>query len=90
MLKKTDAHGSRLVEYDDSLAFDDLTVASLDDDTFEVEAITGHRGGPTKSSLEFLVAWDGYPGADEWLPYREVRDLEALDIYAEAHPELHL
>jgi len=57
-----------------------------------VEAIIDHRGNPrARTKMEFLVHWAGYDSSeDEWLPWKDVRDLEALDKYSKEHPELKL
>ena len=72
---------------------DDLAmVAAVDTDEYVVEAIIDHRGNPNRrSTLEFLVRWLGYePEEDTWLPWKNVKELAALDVYAAAHPELRL
>lgn len=54
-----------------------------DRDEFVVESITDHTGNPKKkSSLLFRVHFVDYPEAeDSWLPWKEVNELEALDVY---------
>jgi hypothetical protein len=51
--------------------------------TFVVERIIEHVGDEKrKSSLDFRVRWQGYDEEhDLWLPYAEVRDVEATHIY---------
>ncbi len=83
-------HGSRLRRYDASMTPDLRLVAATDDNSYLVECIVEHKTGPTKTAWSFLVRWDGYPDCDEWLPYSEVKDLEALDDYLEANPDLAL
>ncbi len=35
------------------------------------------------------MRWEGYsPSDDTWLPYREVKDLEALDRYELLYPQV--
>ncbi|KAJ8481084.1 hypothetical protein ONZ51_g6252 [Trametes cubensis] len=52
---------------------------------WEVDSIVDHRR--RGRGFQFLVRWKGYgPDADEWLPKREVAELEALDRYLEHHP----
>ncbi len=84
-------HASRLRPFDDSLGKDHRHLASADDDSYAVEAILDHKLGKTKSRHQFKVRWDGYDAShDTWLPWRSVKDLEALDTYLAAHQELHL
>ena len=66
--------------------------ALRDNDEYVVEKIVDHHGNPSRpASLDFRVRWLGYaPEEDTWLPYREVKDLAALDEYLAAHPELKL
>ena len=68
----------------------DLAIA--DQHEFVVESILDHRGDPRrKSSLEFLVHWAGYSSEeDTWEPWKNVRDVAAMDVYSEKHPELRL
>lgn len=75
----SDIHPNELIEW-----------ASVDYDEFIVEDIVEHRGtGKRGDPLEFRIHWSGYgPDEDSWLPYKEVRDLEALDRYEEKHPDL--
>lgn len=95
-------HISRLRPYDVSRTDDPQAVAAVDENEFVVDSIVAHRlsggGNPKKrkgkrnvTDLEFRVRWAGYePDEDTWLPYANVRDLEALDVYASTHPELQL
>lgn len=85
-------HLSRLRKYDASMTDDPVALAAVDTDEYVVEAIIDHRGNPNRrSTLEFLVRWLGYePEEDMWLPWRNVKELAALDVYAAAHPELRL
>ena len=64
----------------------------MDSDDFVVEQIVDHRqNGSHIRHWEFLVRWKGYePSEDTWLPWSEVKDLAALDLYSEQHPELKL
>jgi hypothetical protein len=67
-------------------------LALNDHQEFKVDHIVDHRGDPRrKAGMEFLVRWLGYePEDDTWEPYRNVKDLAALDEYSSAHPELRL
>jgi hypothetical protein len=60
-------------------------LAAADMDEFFVEEIISHRGnGNNPKRWEYQVRWRGYePEDDTWLPWRSVKDLEALDRYAE-------
>jgi hypothetical protein len=87
-------HISRLKAYNMDSTPDVTAVAAVDQDEWEVEEIVDHRGpkhGRPKSKLEFRVRWKGFePEEDTWLPYAEVRELQALDAYTANHPELRL
>jgi hypothetical protein len=88
-------HETRLKKYDAERTESAVAVAAVDNEEFEVEAIVAHRllpgRGPRRRRLEFRVRWRGYePEEDTWLPWSEVKDLAALDVYALEHPELHL
>jgi hypothetical protein len=49
------------------------------------------RGGKRKNDHLFKVRWLNYgPDDDTWLPYRDVSELEALDVYLVSHPDLNL
>lgn len=93
-LKVIPFHISRLKLFDASRCPDPTALASVDKDEWVVETILDHRGpqsGRPKTKLEFKVRWKGFePEDDSWLPYSEVRDLEALDVYSSHHPELRL
>lgn len=72
-----------------------LHLASSDVNEFVVKEILDHRykknARKAKGNLEFLVSWEGYdPGDDSWVPYANVKDVQALDVYSETHPELNL
>ena len=70
-----------------------VEIASKDIGEFQVEKIIDHRFGSRKrkSSIKFLVRWTGLePEEDTWEPYKHVKDLQALDDYLAAHPELAL
>ena len=58
-------------------------LAASDKDEFVVESIIDHTGDPKKrSTLQFRVRWLGFDESeDTWLPYKSVKDLEALEIY---------
>jgi hypothetical protein len=61
-------------------------LAAVDMDEFFVEEIVSHRdyGQTNPRRWEYQVRWRGYePEDDTWLPWKSVKDLEALDRYAE-------
>jgi len=49
---------------------DDLLAATMDDESYIVEAILDHRfdGPQRKNTLQLLVKWEGYPEPD-WQQY---------------------
>jgi hypothetical protein len=67
-----------------------LLLAAADKDEFVVESIIAHRkASRSKKAYEFRVRWQGYEIDDDtWLPYRNVKDLAALDTYFIEHQEL--
>jgi len=82
---------TRLKKYINDPGRDPLEVAAVDADEFIVDKIVDHRGSLPKSKLEFRVRWAGYTDEDDtWEPYKNVKDLAALDAYARTHPELGL
>jgi hypothetical protein len=69
---------------------DPVEVAQVDNDEYRVQEIVDHVG-KKKKDLQFRVRWCGYgPEDDSWLPYSEVRDLQAMDVYLKSHPGLRL
>ena len=90
-LKNVELHVERLKRYCTDRTEDPVAVAAADKEEFEVEAIVDHRTAKNKSGWQFRVRWRGYePEEDSWLPYKQVKELAALDAYLEAHPELRL
>jgi hypothetical protein len=76
---------SRLKIFDDTRCENVLDEAAKEMGEWVVQAIVDHRGTNTRAKrgqMQFLVEWVGYPGEDSWLPYAEVKDLEALALYA--------
>ena len=59
----------------------------LDRDEFIVEKILRHRGDwHSKTSMEFLVRWQGYDSAsDSWEPWSNQRNVAALHTYLRDH-----
>jgi hypothetical protein len=62
-------------------------VARRDTNSFIVEKILSHTGTPTmKSQMDFKVRWLGYGAEDDlWLPWKELRDNNALHKYLFEH-----
>jgi hypothetical protein len=67
-----------------------LNVAAYDRDEYVVEKIVEHRGPARhRAKLEFRVRWQGFEeNEDTWLPWKNVKDLAALDIYLRETQEL--
>jgi hypothetical protein len=64
---------------------DPLSIASLDVDEDVVDRILSHeKGKKGKRSHKFLVQFTD--GTEHWLPYEEVKDLQALDAYLHTKP----
>jgi hypothetical protein len=93
--KRIQVHVERLVPFETS---PDVTpaqlveLAGIDVDEFVVDHIIDHReNGRQHRHWEFLVRWQAYePSEDSWLPWRDVKDLAAMDVYSREHPELNL
>ncbi|GKT24919.1 DDE-type integrase/transposase/recombinase, partial [Aduncisulcus paluster] len=63
-------------------------ISAKDEDEFIVEKILSKRYGG-KKKIEFKVRWAGYgPEEDQWLPWSQVKDLEAMDKFLEANIRL--
>jgi len=71
-----------------------LVEAAKDHEEYEVQEILEHRknGNANKlNNFEFKIRWKNYQESDDsWLPYKEVRQLEALDNYLKHHPSVKL
>jgi hypothetical protein len=69
---------------------DPVTVAGMDEGEYLVHSIVAHRLEGTKrknrTHYYFLVKFED--GEEEWIPYWEVRDLEAFDLYLRNHQDL--
>lgn len=78
-------HVSRLRIYDATFSDPDLA-AAMDDSSNTIDFIVEHhpRGpfGRKKRDLEFRVRWAGYSEEEDlWIPYTEMADTEALELY---------
>jgi hypothetical protein len=62
-----------------------LRFAAADKDEYVVESIVDNRGSfKSEHRMQFRVHWQGYEASeDTWLPWKEVKDLAALDQYLE-------
>jgi hypothetical protein len=69
---------------------DPVTVAGMDEGEYLVHSIVAHRLEGTKrknrTHYYFLIKFED--GEEEWIPYWEVRDLEAFDLYLRNHQDL--
>ena len=61
-------------------------IAATDLGETAVEAILNHRGGTTRSKIEFEVLWTD--GEKTWEPWKTVRQLAILDTYLKGYPKL--
>jgi transposase InsO family protein len=61
-------------------------IAATDQGETNVEAILNHRGGVTRSKIEFEILWSD--GEKTWEQWKTVRQLALMDTYIEAHPTL--
>jgi hypothetical protein len=91
--KILDFHVDRLRVFEkqpDAIGTDLVTLAAADRDEFVVEFIVDHRGSMKKpSKLDFRIRWQGYDESeDSWIPWREAKQLEAMDLYLRDHPEI--
>jgi hypothetical protein len=87
--KISTVHTSRLIPFrhPKSMTYDEAReLAAVDMDEFYVEEIIDHVGaGNNPKKWEYRVRWRGYePDEDYWLPWKSVKDLEALDRYAQS------
>jgi len=86
-------HVSRLRQFVwDPQRITPFEVAMKDAHEFLVEEILDMRGNVRlKSSLEFLVRWQGYSAdADSWEPYSNLRDVAVFHRYLHTHNLDHL
>jgi hypothetical protein len=73
-----------------------VKIAEVDRDEWAVEMIVDHKLEKSgkrkkKNDYSFRVRWMGFDATeDTWLPYADVRDLAALDVYLQSHPGLGL
>jgi hypothetical protein len=76
----------KLFKYDPNITKPKI-VARRDNNSFIVERVLEHTGIPNKKSdMDFLVRWLGYGQRDDlWLPWKELRDNNALHKYLHDH-----
>ena len=68
--------------YYDQTETDPEEIARKEAQEFLVESILQHRGGPKRSTLEFLVKWMGYDDTyNSWQSWADVRDNSTLNRY---------
>lgn len=78
---------SRLRIFNCPADVDPLSIATLDVDEDVVESVLSYQAGRKgRRSHKFLVKF--MDSSEFWLPYEEVKNLEALDVYLEAHPDV--
>jgi hypothetical protein len=89
--REYEVHANRLrvLKLAENITEDDLKELALaDSQEFEVDQIVDHKGKPTsKVKMKFLVKWK-HDEELTWEPYDTVKDLEALELYIQDHPEL--
>jgi len=83
----------RLKKYNcssDPNAITPLQLSALDQDLKFVERIIAHEGTPKKrSEMQFLIKWKDLPDEENSnIPWKDAKDLQALDDYILTHPEL--
>ena len=87
-LKTQDFHVTSLKTYHyDASRIDPSDIAKQAASFADVESIITHRGNiKRKSSVEFLVRWEGYgPIHDNWLHWDYLIDNEAMHTYLNAN-----
>ena len=74
----------------EAMEADLIPFAAADKDEFVVEQIVDHQGSIKKrNAMKFRIRWQGYDESeDTWLPWKEVKDLIALDNYILLTPDL--
>ena len=82
-LKTRDVHVTQLKPFHyDQTETDPEDIARKEAQEFLVESILQHRGGPKRSTLEFLVKWTGYDDTyNSWQSWADVRDNSTLNRY---------
>jgi len=84
-------HINRLHPYYIDGSTDPRDVASHDTEEWLVDSVVSHyfQGKKTLKNLLFVVRWFGFDdNHDSELPYSEIKELEALDVYLLKHPKL--
>jgi hypothetical protein len=86
--EEPDIHVTRLTPfYYDPAHVDPVDVARADANEYVIGAILAHSGDPKlKSSLDFLIRWEGYDESDDlWLPWKSVRLNSKVHDYLRAN-----
>ena len=87
--KTTPVFVDRLKSYTHDGSMDIKDVALPDRDEYVVDRIIEFTGDPKKKrSLSFKVRWQNELSDDSWLPWEQVRDLAALDVFISDKPHL--
>ncbi len=73
---------SMLKPYVNAAEVDPVAVAGLDEDEYLVRSVKAHqlRGGKKQNRKGYYFLVEFADGSEDWLPYLEVRDLEAFGI----------
>ena len=72
---------------------DAAAVIALDTEEFVVDSIVDHNmPSRYKSDWDFKVSWRDLPSPEEdsWIPWKEAKKLEQMDVYRRLHPELKI
>ena len=76
--------------YTSASEVDPVAVAGLDEDEYLVRSVKGHqlRSGKKHNRKGYYFLVEFADGSEDWLPYLEVRDLEAFGVYLKGQGEL--
>ena len=86
--EEPDIHVTRLKLFEyDPRHVNPIDIARADADEYVIGAVLAHAGDPKrKSSLDFLIRWEGYDEADDlWLPWQTVRLNSKVHDYLRAN-----
>ena len=81
---------SMLKSYVNAAEVDPVAAAGLDEDEYLVKSVKNHqlRSGKKYNRKGYYFLVEFVDGAEDWLPYLEVRDLEAFGVYLRGQGEL--